>query len=325
MTNDTRPPLFIVGAPRSGTSLLRNLVRACKGVYMPPDETQFFPAYFEKAAGQSTSSSLASFVDGTAFSTHMRDRGIWPSQEELLEIFKDPAPELAIPKLMRYLAKGEQQASFALWGDKTPKYIYFLDVFRKAFPGMRVLFVVRDPRDAVLSMREAWGRSLIRGATAWSDAARIALTEANDQAASDVMVVHYEELALDPKPVMARVADWLDVEFSAEAIDNYSGEEEWGAVDNEGVVNTSVGRYSAVLSNAEVELIESTVFGEMNLLGYSPTIATREISPGRIRLHCARIGDGVRSLAKYGKERGLVGGIGYKIRQFLTTRDGGGT
>lgn len=321
----TAPPLFIVGAPRSGTSLVRNLIRACEGIYVPPDETQFFPAYLEKVAGGATTGSLASFLGRTAFGMNMRSRGIWPSRPELLEILRDPAPGSGIPALMRYLAGREGRAGFSLWGDKTPRYIYFLDKFRNAFPNMRILFVMRDPRDTVLSMHEAWGRSLVRGAVAWRDAARIAHAGAQMHGPGGAMVVRYEALTAEPAVTMEAIAHWLDVEFSADAIDDHQTDEKWGAVRGTGVTNTSVGRYRTGLTRAEVELVERIAYDEMRLWGYTPDLATESYTPARARLQCARIADGLRSLARYGAERGVLEAVSYKFRQFFVARrsDGG--
>jgi hypothetical protein len=317
-------PLFVVGAPRSGTSLLRNLIRSCNGIYLPPDETQFLPAYIKRAARGEPVSSLAAFLDSTAFCTNMRKRGIWPSRKELLEILMDPSPLVAISALMRYLAVRERLPAFEIWGDKTPRYIYFLEQFRSVFPRMRVLFVVRDPRDAALSMHEAWGRSLMRGAVAWRDAARIAEEYMDRYGPADAGIVYYEALAAEPATNMARIAQWLGVEFSSSALESYIGEERWGAARGAGVVNTSIGRYRRHLAHADIEIVEGIVFDEMRAWDYVPEQATKSISPSRSRLHLARIGDGGRSMLRYIGERGVREGLGYKLRQFFVARRGRG-
>lgn len=314
--------MFIVGAPRSGTSLLRNLMRACDDIYLPPDETQFIPAYLHLAARNSSTSSLLSFLDRSPFSVNMRKRGIWPSRDELREILADPAPAVAIPELMRCLADREGEPFFARWGDKSPTYVYSLDKLREVFAGMRVLFIFRDPRDVVLSMHEAWGRSLVRGAMTWRDVARIAQQYTRTYGHSTTMVTSYEALATNPSAVMGQVASWLGVGYSEEALDNYVGEEKWGAVRGAGVASSSVGRYRTGLSRAEVEFVERIVFDELGWYGYVPEFARESYAPTRMRLQCARVADGLRSLAPYVRERGLREGLSYKFRQFLVARRG---
>lgn len=299
---------------------MRNLVRECDGIYLPPDETQFIPAYLSLFGRHTSSSSLLSFLDSTPFSANLRMRGIWPSRTELGEILADPSPAAAIPELMRWLAKREGQPAFTMWGDKTPTYVYSLEKFREFFAGMRVLFIFRDPRDVVLSMHEAWGRSLVRGAVEWRDVARIARRYESIHGRSTTMVTNYEALVTEPSTVLAEVADWLGVGYSADAVKNYVGEEKWGAVRGEGVASTSVERYRTGLSRVEVEFIERIVFDEMGLYGYAPRFATESYVPARSRLRLARFADSIRSLVPYVKEHGVHKGIGYKVRQFLVAR-----
>jgi hypothetical protein len=324
LVKGTTPPLFIVGAPRSGTSLLRDLVRSCDDIYLPPDETQFFPAYIDLVERHVPKKSLADFLNGTPFSSHMRRRGIWPTQSELLEILADPTPAVALSKLMQFLAGREKQASFMHWGDKTPIYFYSLDKFRHVFPNMRVLFIIRDPRDAVLSMRDAWGRSLVRSAKIWLDVAQIADDYTRMHGAEASTVIKYEALATDPAAVMDWTSEWLGVQFSSDSLVNYSNEDKWGAVREAGVVSTSVGRYREKLTSSEIEFVEGIAYDEMRRWGYEPDYAKNSKTPGRIRLLIARLIDGMRAVTRYVSERGMSEGASYKFRQFIVARRGRG-
>ncbi len=154
------------------------------------------------------------------------------------------------------------------------------------------------------------------------DAARIARSDARVHGPG-AMIVHYEALVADPAAITAQIASWLAVEFSADGLEEYLQEERWGAARGVGVVNTSVGRYRAGLSRVEVELIERIAFDELRSWGYTLDFATEPYSPGVMRLRCARIADGLRSLKRYGTERGIVEGVSYKFRQFFVARRGG--
>lgn len=316
-------PLFIVGPPRSGTSLVRDLVRRCDGLYLPPDETQFLPAYIEKAGAVCDGKAMAAFLDRTTFSMHMRSRGLWPARRELTELLADPRPAAAIPALMRNLAEREGVRKVDYWGDKTPDYVFHLRAFRRVFPQMRVLVVMRDPREAVLSAREAWGRSLVRGAVIWRDSARAARLFLNSETASSAMAVRYEELVAAPAETMARIANWFGVEFSAEVLESYVGEEKWGtARGHKGVVNPDAARFRKRLRPSEIERIEQVAFDEMTAWGYIPERAKGVVAPGRIQLPLVRVGDGFCSLAHFMRERGAWDGFLYKVRQLRTRRKG---
>lgn len=314
------PPLFVVGAGRSGTSLLRNLVRSCEGVYLPPDETQFIPAYVELVEKGAATKALVSLVEHTAFCRNMRRRGLWPSRPDLMRVFENPDPSVAISRLMTELAGYEGLGPPRIWGDKTPRYISFLKTLRESFPEARFLIIVRDPRDAVLSMREAWGRSLGRGATVWKEAARIADWEVHTRQSPDTMLIHYEAVAVEPEETMLAIAQWLAVPFSPMSIEEYAGEERWGAVRGNKIVATSIGRFREKLSGAEIGLIESIALSEMQSMGYAPEHAKEPYSPTRMQQCWWRISDAAHSLQSYAAEDGLISGVSYKLRQFIVSR-----
>ena len=314
------PPLFIVGAGRSGTSLLRNLVRSCDGVYLPPDETQFIPAYLELVERRAATKALVSLVEHTAFCRNMRRRGLWPSRSDLMRVFEDPDPSVAIPRLMTELASYEGLGPPAIWGDKTPRYIFFLKRLRESFPSARFIIIVRDPRDAVLSMREAWGRSLGRGATVWREASRIADWEVHSKQSPDTMLIHYEDIAVKPEKTMQDVSKWLGVNFSPTSIEAYAGEERWGAAREDKVVATSIGRFRDNLTNAEIGLIESIALREMQSMDYAPEQARQPYSPTGLQQWWWRVLDATQSLRSYADEDGLISGVSYKMRQFIVSR-----
>ena len=320
MEDKFQSSLFVVGAPRGGTSLLRNLIRACDNVYLPPDETQFLPAFLEKADKGASREQLIAFLESTPFGNHMRERGIWPSGVELEQIMADPTPRIAMPRLMGKLALAEGAAAGQVWGDKTPKYVFFLDTLTKAFPESKVLFVVRDPRDTVLSMREAWGRSLVRGAVVWRDSARVAREWLSDNDESRCRKVHYETLVSDPVPVMQEVAEWLGVGFDVDALNHYTGEERWGAARGPGVQNSSVARYRGTLSERNIETIEAITGLEMEWFGYARDSSVRLREPSKNYLRLLRLLDGFHSLRRYGSDRGFIDGVLYRFRQFTVAR-----
>src|SRR5690606_34430729 len=52
-------------------------------------------------------------------------------------------------------------------GDKTPEYITRVPLLAQLFPRAKFVHIMRDPRDYVVSIRKAWGKSLPRAAQRW--------------------------------------------------------------------------------------------------------------------------------------------------------------
>jgi hypothetical protein len=309
-------PVFIVGAPRSGTSLTRDLLRLCDGLYIPPDETQFVPALIRQARGGASPDALARLLDGSAFAEHMRRRKLWPPLCELRALMTASDVSTLLPRLMAALAMCEGGTVPSQWGDKTPIYIFELDLLLGLYPKAKVVVVVRDPRNVVASMQRAWGRSTIRSAVEWRDAARIAIKARQELDADTFYLVRYEDLTTDPQGEMARIAAWLGITFDSKRLEQYKGEERWGrAAGHAGVQRDQGDAYREQLSSSQIACVERISIGEMRSFGYAPTVERDPYVPSRLTLRVMKLIDAYATVRHYAKDRGFVAGLAYKWRQ----------
>lgn len=309
-------PLFIVGCARSGTSVVRDLVRRMDGVYLPPDELQLMAPLLEAQAKGVTSAGIVALLERSAFSTHMRRRQVWPDHRQLSEVVD--ADDLAgtIRRFVLLLAAQEGIDASRHWGDKTPTNLGLLGPLAELFPDLRVIEVRRDPRDTVVSMRRAWGRSLVRGAIAWDQAIRQGEAAATSLGPDRRRVMHYEQLTADPVGSMQELADWMGTNIDATEVTGLASEERWGqARGQRGVARPTTG-WSSTLTAAQVRTVEEITFDTLALAGYSPTLATNLLRPGRRHLQLLRATDAIRSLDAYRRERGLRQAIAYKTKQW---------
>lgn len=305
---------FIVGAPRSGTSLMRDLIRMLNGVYLPPDEIQLIPAFAARLAAGASPRALAKFLNRSAFAIHMRRRGLWPDTETLHSLLA-PGGASALQAIVLRLAETEGVKSPAWWGDKTPENIFHLDVILGLWPSARVLQVRRDPRDTVLSMNRAWGRSLLRGAVTWRDAERKGAAAQSALGSGRYRVISYEALTADPPVTLASIADWLGVHLLPNQLENYRSEERWGSASGKDGVVSCAGRWRSTLTARQLYNIEAIVFHEMVAAGYEPVLAGNAVSPHSAKIRFLRCADAARRLYAYSRERGFRSALAYQLRQ----------
>lgn len=109
--------------------------------------------------------------------------------------------------------------------DGTPRNAYYLDRILNDFPNGRVIYMMRDPRDAILSQKKKSAKVQARGNTA--EARRLAYNynpavmarfwkssaAAYEKVAQNprVMLVRYEEMLEDPTIVLARLSNFVGV------------------------------------------------------------------------------------------------------------------
>ena len=209
-----RPPMpIIVGAPRSGTTLLRMMLDSHPELAIPP-ETGFL-ALGRRFAGNGDSLRQAFFA---ALTQHPPEAPAWGDFGISRESFQDAlsriepfSPSEGFRAFYRLYAASHAKPRY---GDKTPLYCLHLDVIADVLPEARFVHLIRDGRDVALSVRETWfapGRDIETLAGRWRECVEAA--RSNGRRVRHYLEVRYEELVEDTADVLARVCDFLALSF----------------------------------------------------------------------------------------------------------------
>lgn len=136
-------PLFVLGPPRSGTTLVAKLLNAHPQVLVT-NETRI-ATFFEHA--------FRDLPTGDRGGLHCaREHGaevVAALREHGRSITESAYAKIAV-------AQGKKQVRY--WGDKNPHLSSMLEVVDEWFPEAMFVAVRRDPRDIVCSILELWAR-----------------------------------------------------------------------------------------------------------------------------------------------------------------------
>jgi hypothetical protein len=108
------------------------------------------------------------------------------------------------------------------WGDKTPLYCLELNTIRQVLPEARFIHIIRDGRDAALSLRRMWfspGWEIETQAAYWCkyvQAARLAGAGHNDY-----LEVRYEELIMNTAATLKKICDFVELEYDPGMLNYY--------------------------------------------------------------------------------------------------------
>jgi hypothetical protein len=187
ITGSARPPIFIVGCQRSGTTLLRLILDAHPNISCGP-ETLFLADFAERLTGERHWQHLAQF----GF-----PKGYW--HEKVAGLFDAVQSDYA---------RGRGKAR---WADKTARYAVHLDQIDLLFPTCQVVHIIRDGRDVVASHRDRWGYlSALKAVRKWPWYVRAARAAGARLAAQGrYHEVRYEELVTDPEATLRELLDFL--------------------------------------------------------------------------------------------------------------------
>ena len=212
---------IIVGSPRSGTTLLRFMLDAHSDLAIPP-ETGFL-LVAEKIKGQRDNLRDKFFH---AIVSYGEPSPSWPDFEISLEDFR-----AALDRITPFNIADGYRAFYRIyatrrgrqrWGDKTPIYCRHLNAIRHVLPEARFIHLIRDGRDAALSLRHMWfspGWEMETQASYWRDCVLAARRAGLGH--DDYLEVRYEDLIQNTAKTLHRICDHVALTFEDEMLNYY--------------------------------------------------------------------------------------------------------
>lgn len=254
-----RRHLFIVGAPRSGTTLLQNILLQHDDVTGPSQETAFFLRRRLDNL-QLTGVSAAAWRQSVAESR---------SKAELF----DSLAQIYINKAGR-----------GTFLEKTADHALKLDRILTSFPNSKVIFVIRDGRDCLVSARRFVGiesGTLDRYPMIWRDCMRSLIRHADNE---NLLPVRYETFCTNSDAVLEKILDHAELAPQAGLLDpaSYSRTDTSANVNfarlRQSVTSDTVGVHREECYAQAVAWFESVAWRELSRFGYplaSSTTADR--------------------------------------------------
>jgi hypothetical protein len=220
----SNPCLFVVGCPRSGTTLLRRILDAHPDLAITP-ETHWVIRCFERGIGVTPEGfATPDLVTHLAASPKLGRTGIGRTELERLLPAGRPVPYAEFVRAFFDLYGRIENKPRV--GDKTPGYVRRLPLLHDLFPDARIVHLIRDGRDVVLSALawRRWPKLSKRFATArlhpvptaalWWERHVRSGREAGAALRSDIYhEVRYEALVADPAATAESLCSFLDLHF----------------------------------------------------------------------------------------------------------------
>ncbi|MGB3191790.1 MAG: sulfotransferase [Limnoraphis sp.] len=214
-------PIFIVSSGRAGTTLLRGILNASNQIYFPHESDFIARAYpFYKDKQSLTEEDYQFLVK--LFIKNSQKSGWGMTEEYLLSYLKQQnCQTLAEVQSDICQAYFEQEHLKNLqWGIKTPVLIFHLDQIRGLFPDAKIIHMVRDGRDVILSYKKVhqteegkakFGPSgIITGAFYWIDGIRRIERFKSDR---NIYEFTYCDLVTDSDNTLEKLFHFLNLKY----------------------------------------------------------------------------------------------------------------
>ncbi len=212
------PMPIVIGAPRSGTTLLRLMLDAHSSLAIPP-ETGFLAAASLYDCDITSREGLYRVVttfppDAPAWEDFGIDAGELRAALATIDPF---VPSDGFRLFYRLYATRHGKSRY---GDKTPIYTQHVAAIERLLPEARFIHLIRDGRDVALSLRGVWfapARDMPGLARYWRD--MVGAARRAGRQARQYLEVSYEKLVQHPERVLTEICTFIDLPFDASMLE----------------------------------------------------------------------------------------------------------
>jgi hypothetical protein len=213
-------PIFIVGFPRSGTTLLQSMLATQANIYSFP-ETHYFcttKRFIETDKNGSIDIGCLEMVF-----QNIKEKTEYEFSPDIKKELSDAAVahKLSVKQLFEYLVTGllikqveTEQLPTIRWVEKTPGHIFYLDFIHDFYPKARFIEIVRSPLNAIFSSKTRFDElnHVTPSALAlrWKNSLAT-FNQFKEENPEKAFSVKYENLANDPEDEFRTICEFLKI------------------------------------------------------------------------------------------------------------------
>jgi len=200
-----KPPIFIIGCPRSGTTLTRVILDSHPNICCGP-ETHLFKniKIFKEKIFNYWKMLMPYGVDEVSFNSQLK---------EVFSIF--PNNYMKIKNKKR-------------WAEKTPDNIFLVDFIDDLYPNCQFINIIRDGRDVVSSYKKRWGRiTIFKAIKAWNKSMDLTCSFHSKFDSSRYLEIRYEDLVLHPVEQTKKIMDFLGEKWTSSLVEHHKSKHDF--------------------------------------------------------------------------------------------------
>lgn len=245
--------VFVVGAPRSGTTLLQNVLESHSRYFSIDGETGMF--------------SWQNIFDGSRKHfglTHEKLQPIIKQSKDVVDFFDQCVSSLP----------GSKEGLIFI--EKPPQHVLHMTFLRKHFPSAKFIHIVRDGRDCYCSSKShrhiPQNKSANAFAAYWKKCVGVPLSFSNN---SSIYTVRYENFVKEPEKELALLMSFLGDAQEEQQLnpqfygnDRRSSQREFSQL-KEKITDSSVQRWAKDMSMEDIAIFNEIAGKELKAFGYA--------------------------------------------------------
>jgi hypothetical protein len=285
----SKAPIFVVGTPRSGTTLTAKILGRHSEIFMP-GETHFFDDIFaqRKELGNPSDPHVMDKIAEKLSTLYVRynepndqarvDRTLF-SDQTFIDALKSTCSSyedvLSLFMESQLLSEGKTR-----WGNNAPRDIFNIHDILAFYPDAKIIICVRDIRDFLASYRDRWKvipaehakrvkqiYHPILTSLLWKSSVRLLPTIRKLVPDENCLIVKYENLVTFPERTVKAICSFIDERFEPRMLAVETHNSSFSNSDS-GIFSTSVNRWPDSLSKEEQAVAQFIGKKELHYLGY---------------------------------------------------------
>lgn len=206
--NDRRSgPIFVVGAVRSGTTLMRLVLDSHENIAIPQE------------------TGIMRTVQALRFTPFWKSGERWYRH---LGVTDEEFEEELRTFYGRLFSRFADASGKRRWGEKTPWHVWHMETIARVWPEAVFVGVARHPGGNVGSLRSSWHMGLRYAIRVWRDT-NIEMVRQGVALGSRFVLCRYEDLVLRPDPTMRGLLTWLGEPWSPDVLRHHEVQPARGA------------------------------------------------------------------------------------------------
>lgn len=285
--------IFVVGNSRSGTTLLGKILGSNPNIFTF-EELHFFENLWNSKErdllSQERAEKLAARLLSIQESDYINQKDFRQFSQEARKIISQITQEKlnSLEVLKTFLQYVVSKNGKIIPCEQTPRNIFYISEILEFYPESRVIHMIRDPRDVLLSQKSKW-RLKFLGATnipyreafrSWCNYHPITISKlwnASIDAANNFRdcprfcTIIFEDLVTNPENVMPKICDFVGIDFDKKMLEvTQNSSHKKRTKESKGIDSNAVGRWKkGDLTNTEVFLCEQITSNNMKEYDYS--------------------------------------------------------